>query len=132
MKALGGLLIALSLAGCANFQRPTCPIGQEQLRTAQLFLGSSAVSTASEAELRKFVDQEITPRFPGGLTVLDGGGQWQGPENKLIREAAKVVLIVLPPSGEAQTRIEAVRTAYKTRFKQDSVMLVTQAACVAF
>ena len=42
------------------------------------------------------------------------------------------MLIVLPAKGESAKRIEAVRNAYKTRFKQDAVLLITQAACVSF
>lgn len=130
----GALLLALAsgLAGCAStVEQAACPAGQERLRTAQLFLGGKAAGRPlQEAELGRFVDQEITTRFPDGVTVLDGGAQWRGPENALIREAQKVVLIVLPADG-APRRMDAVRAAYKTRFKQDSVVSVTQAACVA-
>jgi hypothetical protein len=138
MKALGATLLALALAGCATLRpepepAPSCPAGQEHLRTAQLFFGRNVGPTASvsEADFRKFMDEEVTPRFPDGLTVMDGGGQWRGAENQLIREASKVVLIVLPPRG-AGDRINAVRDAYKKRFRRDSVLLITQAACVSF
>lgn len=126
---------ALSLAACATAPPlPACPAGQQRLRTAQLFFGRNVGMQpgVSEAAFRDFVDAELTPRFPDGLTILDGGGQWRGPENKLIRESAKVVLIVLPQDGDAGRRVEAVRAAYKTRFHQDSVLLVTQASCVSF
>jgi len=132
----GALLLALApvlaLAGCASTaEQPACPAGQERLRTAQLFLGGKAIGrSVKEAEIARFVDEEVTPRFPDGVTVLDGGAQWRGPEDVLLREAQKVVLIVLPADG-APKRMEAVRAAYKTRFKQDSVVTVTQAACVA-
>ena len=134
MKAIGAMLIALALGGCANLQSLACPAGQTSLRTAQLFFGRSIGDTpaVSEAAFRAFVDQEISPRFPDGLTVLDGGGQWRGPENKLIREASKVVMIVLPKGRGATDRIEAVRDAYKAGFHQDSVLLVTETACVSF
>lgn len=135
MKRLGALVLALALGACAAVERPPlCPAGQEHLRTAQLFFGRNvgARPGVSEADFRKFVDEELTPRFPDGLTILDGGGQWRGAENQLIREAAKVVLIVLPRKGDAAQRIDAVRAAYKTRFVQDSVLLVTQASCVSF
>jgi hypothetical protein len=129
-------MAALSLAACATTrpEPPTCPEGQLRLRTAQLFFGRNVdgVPGVTEVAFGKFVDEELTPRFPDGLTVLDGGGQWRGPENKLIRESSKIVLIVLPPKGDVNKRIEAVRNAYKSRFKQDSVLLITQAACVSF
>ena len=100
---------------------------------AQLFFGRNVGDQpgVSNEAFRKFLDEEITPRFPDGLTVLDGGGQWQGPENKLIREASKVVLIVMPKKGD-RAKVDQVRDAYKRRFKQDSVLLVTQDTCVSF
>ena len=134
MRALGGILMGLALAGCASVEAPSCPKGQERLRTAQLFLGQNIGGKpgVSDADFRRFVDEELTPRFPDGLTVLNGGSQWQGSENQLIREASKVVVIVLPAKGDATGRIEAVRGAYKQRFRQDTVLLVTQASCVSF
>jgi hypothetical protein len=140
MRLLGASIVAaglVGLAGCATppvEPLPTCPAGQEAHRTAQLFFGRNLGDKpgVSEADFRKFMDEEVTPKFPDGLTVMDGGGQWRGDENKLIREASKVVLIVLPKGRDSSGRIEAVRSAYKTRFRQDSVLLITQASCVSF
>jgi hypothetical protein len=124
---------ALAVAACATSPPPACPAGQQRLRTAQLFLRQNpGPDQVSEAAFRQFVDEELTPRFPDGLTVLDGGGQWSGPENKLIRESAKVVLIVLPERGSPDRRIDAVRTAYRERFHQDLMMRITAPACVTF
>lgn len=126
--------LALAMAGCASVKHDACPKGQERLRTAQLFFGRNAGDKprVSETEFRRYVDEELTPRFPDGLTILDGGGQWKGEENKLIREASKVVLIVLTKGSDQQPRLDAARAAYKTRFNQDAVMLITQPACVSF
>lgn len=139
MRMLGARMASLGLvaglAGCATAPpAPVCPAGQEYLRTAQLFFGRNIGDRpgVSEAEFSRFLDEELTTRFPDGLTVLDGGGQWRGPENKLIREAAKIVLIVLPRNRDSAARIEAVRSAYKARFHQEAVLLVTQAACVSY
>lgn len=135
MKPLAVFALAgvLGLAGCATAPEQTCPVGQEPTRMAQLFFGrsSGATPSVSEDSFRKFVDEEITPRFPDGLTVLDGGGQWRGDENQLIREASKVVLIVLPKKGD-RAKLNQVREAYKKRFAQESVLLVTQQSCVSF
>ena len=135
MKALGALTLSFVLVGCATAPPPpACPAGQEYRHTAQLFFGRNVgdKTGVSEADFRRFVDEELTPRFPDGLTVLDGGGQWRGDENRLIREASKVVLIVLPKGREVPGRIDAARSAYKTRFHQDAVLLISQSACVSF
>ena len=139
MRRAGAPLLALALAaalgGCTTLTaQQACPKGQERLRTAQLFFGRAIGDDGkvSDAAFRRFVDEELTSRFPDGLTILDGGGQWKGAENKLIRESSKEVLIVLPKTGDAQARIEAVRAAYKARFAQESVLEVTAPACVSF
>jgi hypothetical protein len=139
MKAAGAIVAAgLLLAGCVSINggspAPSCPAGQDYVRTAQLFFGRNDGDEprVTEADFRRFVDEELTPRFPDGLTVLDGGGQWRGDANRLVRESSKVVLIVLPKGRDASARIEAARAAYKNRFHQESVMLLTQPSCVSF
>ncbi|MDB5475710.1 MAG: hypothetical protein JWP49_1221 [Phenylobacterium sp.] len=134
MIRAGALLLVLLLGSCATLPPKGCPAGQERLRTAQLFFGHTAADQprVTDRDFRRFVDEELTTRFPDGLTVLDGGGQWKGAENRRIREASKVVLIVLPKAGDPQDRLAAVKAAYKTRFKQDSELLVTPPACVSF
>ena len=133
MRAIGGILVALALAGCASMKQPACPAGQERLKTAQLFFGQQidGKPTVSDADFHRFVEDELTPRFPDGLTVLNADGQWRASGNPLVRDASKVVLIVLPARGDASSRIEAVQGAYKRRFRQDSVLVLTQATCVS-
>ncbi|TAJ70509.1 MAG: DUF3574 domain-containing protein [Phenylobacterium sp.] len=135
MRLAGALILALAptlilgLAGCMSAPKPQgCPAGQAQLRTAQLFLGVQA--PAGDRDLRRFVDQEVTPRFPDGVTVVDGGGQWKGSENRMIREASKMVLVVLPAGGDSHRKVEAVRTAYRSKFKREPVVILTPPACV--
>ncbi|WP_068878884.1 MULTISPECIES: DUF3574 domain-containing protein [unclassified Phenylobacterium] len=133
MKAAGALIVMLGLAGCASAARPlACPAGQAPLRTAQLFFGAKGPAPLDERALRRFVDQEVTPRFPDGVTVVDGGGQWKGSENRLIREASKVVLVVLPTTGDGGgAKVEAVRAAYRTKFKQEPVVVLPPPGCDA-
>lgn len=131
------VLATAGLGGCASLGLggPSCPAGQQPMRTAQLFFGQNIGGKpgVSDADFRKFVDDELTPRFPEGLTVLDGGGQWKGPDQKLIRESSKVVVLVLPRHSLTDGRkLNMVREAYKQRFHQDSVLLVTQRSCASF
>ncbi len=125
----------LALAGCATVQPPpACPAGQEAMRTAQLFFGRNIGDKpgVSEADFQAFVDSELTPRFPQGLTVLEGGGQWKGAENILIREASKVVVLIFPKGVGGMAKVREVRETYKRRFNQEAVLTITQDACVAF
>jgi len=121
----------LGLTACASAPAPACPAGQAQMRTAQIFLAAKAPAKVTDTDIRKFVDTEVTPRFPDGVSLVDGGAQWKGEDNRLIREAAKVVLIVLPARGDPAARVEAVRSAYRTRFKQDSVVVMPPPTCTA-
>ena len=132
MKRAGVLVVAISLAGCASAPaKLACPVGQTPLRTAQLFLAAKAPARLNDQDLRNFVVGEVTSRFPDGVTVVDGGGQWKGADNQMIRDAAKVVLIVLPARGDPMIKVEAVRTAYRARFNQESLVVMPPPACVA-
>lgn len=129
-----GVLAALTLAlsACVSHPTPSCGAGRQSVRTAQLFFGQAGAAGFTETGFRKFMDDELRPRFPDGLTVLEGGPKWPGPENQLFRDSAKVVVIVLPQKGDAGPRIAAVRAAYKARFRNDSVLNITQPACLDF
>ena len=79
-----------------------------------------------------FLASEVTPRFPDGLTVFDASGQWRDAEKKrIVREPSKIVRIITA-DADAQAKIDAVVEAYKKRFHQQSVGVVTRPACVSF
>jgi len=87
----------------------------------------------SEAQWTRFLDREITPRFPDGLTVLDAHGQWRDSErNRIVREPSKLVQIVLPGKAEDTDRLNEIAEAYKKQFRQQSVGIIVRGACVSF
>ena len=94
--------------------------------------GLKTGGTASEAAWRRFVAQEIAPRFPDGFTVLDGRGQWRDPQGRIVREPSKVLLVALPDEPERRARLGEVAAAYKRVFRQDSVLTLATPACVSF
>jgi|SRR5271170_3922138 len=87
----------------------------------------------SEAAWREFLDKEVTPRFPSGLSVMDVYGQWQGKnETAPERIRSKMLIIDYPGTTENDRRIEAIRAAWKQKTGDQSVMKVTQHADVSF
>lgn len=101
----------------------------EQFLRTELFFGASKPDglEISRHEFRRFLKDEVTPRFPDGLTVLTGTGQFRDLENdKIIREKSMVLILLYPLKGlkESSEKIEQIRKAYKERFKQQSVLRV--------
>jgi len=87
----------------------------------------------SEAQWRGFLDKEVTPRFPSGLSVADVYGQWQGTKDPApMRLRSKLLIIDYPDTLENRGKVEAIRAAWKQQTGQLSVLRVTQAADVSF
>lgn len=87
----------------------------------------------SERQWRDFLDKEVTPRFPDGLSVVDVYGQWQGKnENAPERLRSKLLIIDYLDNAENRAKIEAIRAAWKQRTGDQSVLKVTEPADVSF
>ena len=76
------LLLAGMASGCASLAPQACAPGQQAMLSAELLFGRKIGDRigVSEADFRRFVDQEVTPRFPDGLTILDATGQYRDNE----------------------------------------------------
>ncbi len=132
LAALGLTASAAILSGCASLGPATCPAGQSPGRTVELFFGRNIGDRVgvSEADFQRFVDEELTPRFPDGLTVLDAAGQWRGASGVIGREPSKLVILVLPGRAGDEGKLDAVRQAYRIRFAQEAVLQTVQPACL--
>jgi hypothetical protein len=128
-------IILLALASSAGAQLLDCRSGQRSTEVAQLLFGRNIGNRigVSESAWSRFVDREIVPRFPDGLTVFDATGRWQDrAANRVAREPSKIVEIALPGTPEDMVRLNEIVEAYKSRFKQQSVGLIVRPACVSF
>ncbi len=144
--AAASVFAVLALPACVSVEatreaaaRPgaVCAAGGQPMNRVELIFGLRRAQGiggegVTEAEWMDFLDKEVTPRFPDGLTAIDGYGQWTRPDGRLAKIASKVLLIWYAPSAQAEAKIEAVRKAFKTRFEQLSVMRVDGADCVSF
>jgi hypothetical protein len=107
----------------------------EVWRRTELYFGSAKPdgTAVTEAQFLQFVDEVITPRFPDGLTVLTGYGQFRNSAGVIVRERSQVVILLYPLAlRDANRRIEEIRAAYKQAFQQESVLRVESLATISF
>jgi uncharacterized protein DUF3574 len=65
----------------------------------------------------------VTPRFPDGLTVLDGRGQWRNDDGSLSKETSHELILLYPLNDRsASGKIEYIRKAYEKQYDQESVL----------
>jgi hypothetical protein len=150
-KQLMLLAACVALAGCTHAAAgpsagATAPVltgdpahpGQTQgWVDTKLYFGlgpaDDPVKGVSEAAWRGFLDKEVTPRFPDGLSVLDVYGQWQSKtETAPERIRTKLLVIDYADTAENRAKIEAIRVAWKRLTGDESVMRVTEPADVSF
>ncbi len=134
MMRLAGLL--LLLAGPALAETAACPFpGQSPMLVVQMFFGQSIRGTRliSHRAWERFVADTITPALPGGFTLYDAHGQWQDPLSHVIgREPATVLVAAAEDSPELRARIAGIDEAFRRRFDQRVVGIVSSPGCAAF
>ena len=127
MNRLVAAVILLALAACAA---PPC-----RTHTA-LFMGTAIGEkgdVVSEADWQRFVVEEVATRFPAGFSVVDATGQYRSPvTGNVVSEKTRIVTLVHADAPAIHQSINAIAEAYKTRFKQESVLRIDQCAAFAF
>jgi hypothetical protein len=138
MRMRGGrLALALALGACAPAVHANAParVGQQEAWIAdRLYLGRSMPGggMVSDEAWAAFLAEVVTPRFPGGLTVLRGDGQWRDARGVLVREPSFVLEIIHPAGAAADAALDEIAAEYRRRFRQESVMRVRAPADVRF
>lgn len=135
LLAAGGMLGALApkIHAAAVPNRPTAG-GAVWVRT-ELYFGTNRPNNqvVTDGEFRDFVEKEVTARFPDGLTLLDGYGQFRNSAGDIIREKSFVLILLYPPQErDANTRVQQIRESYKAAFQQESVLRVDGLSVVSF
>lgn len=75
-----------------------------------------------EGEWEDFLAKEVTPRFPGGFTVLGARGQWRGAGGNISREPSKLLVVIRDTGRDSGNKLEEIRKVYVKRFNQESVL----------
>lgn len=127
-------IVLASLASCSGAGDPPCPDQTERFVRYELLMGRSGPDgeVVDDAAWETFLADTVTPRFPDGLSVLDGRGQWRDSAGLVQRERSKLLLILAPPGDGPADLIGEISDGYKRRFGQESVLRVVSEACVSF
>ncbi|KLJ00175.1 DUF3574 domain-containing protein [Luteimonas sp. FCS-9] len=149
------ILVALSLGACASAPVPAgAPLqvataayqgdatrpadGRGWLRTELYFATGRWDADADEAAAAErrwldFLDREVSPRFPAGLSVVDVYGQWLPPGSDTpSRLRSKELVVLHADTPEAAASIEAIRLAWKRETGHLSVLRSQLHADVSF
>jgi len=102
-----------------------------QVRTTLYFGMARPKGSVSELEWQIFLRDEVTKRFPDGLTVWGAEGQWRTPAGSIDHEQAKVLLLVHTDTAAARQLVQGVIEAYRKAFEQESVLWESARVCVA-
>jgi hypothetical protein len=128
---VGALMLGLTSAGAADpaaSSHAGSP-GEPYKRTELYFGGNLQDGTPiTPAEFELFLDKEVTPAFPDGLTWLEAHGQWMGG-----KEDSYVLILLYPFTDRGANReIEEIRRDYKSQFDQQSVLRADSTDKVSF
>jgi hypothetical protein len=131
MGALGGWQPAFGYAApplCQDIQEAAPPFLGERFARTELCFGSEKPdgSEVTDEEFTGFLNEVITPRFPDGLTLLAGRGQFLNAQGKLVQERSWLLILLYPAAAhqDSSKKIEEIRQAYKQCFQQESVLRV--------
>jgi hypothetical protein len=127
------LLLVLTLAGLLGACADTFHQQKGSWIQDTLYFGlSRPAGTVTEAEWKNFVDTEVTPRFPDGLTQWQAQGQWRDAGQPLLHEDSRVLQIVHPAGLDSESKIQEIRSDYKKQFQQTSVLRVKSVVAADF
>jgi hypothetical protein len=113
------------------------PGAATEWRRSELYFGvgdrDDPSTRIDDARWQAFLDREVTPRFPDGLTVFDAYGQWlfrgQATPERL---DSKVLVILHPDAAEDRAKIDAIRSVWKAETGHQSVLWASQVSEVSF
>ena len=109
------------------------PASKPVART-ELFFGLRKANgtEVNKGEFQRFLDREVTPRFPDGFTVISGQGQFKDTRGAILQERSKMLILLYPIAVNHNQQIEQIRKAYITAFQQQSVLRADDLSCAAF
>jgi hypothetical protein len=130
---LAALDLIPSARGVRNNYKSNCSyVGTPYIRTTLYFGLAHTSGTVTDDEWGAFLREQVTPRFPTGLTFWTVSGQWRRSDGSIGHEQAKVLLLVHEETANNRSAVAAIIDRYKQTFQQESVLSETAPICAEF
>lgn len=103
------------------------------VRVELLFgLGRTGQPDVPAEDWLAFLAEEVTPRFPDGLTWAEARGQWRTSDGRIVAEPSRALWIWARRDASLDARVEALRSSWKSRHAQESVLRGDIGGCLSF
>jgi hypothetical protein len=132
-RPFAGALLIAALSGCVSTPDAGCAAGEQAAVSETIYFGMARPTggAVSQEEWATFLRDEVTPRFPAGLTVWPAAGQWRGNDGQVVREDSYVLNLIHPGDAVAERSVLAIVSRYKQQFAQEAVLRVRSGACTS-
>lgn len=100
----------------------------------ELYYGAGRLPAdpAREARWDDYINNVVTPRFPEGLTLLEGTGQWRVKEGQTPRRnRTRILILIHEDTPEKSKQVDEIRSLWIEISGHQSVLRVSQPAYVA-
>jgi hypothetical protein len=126
-------VFALTVGACSSTYIVRCKDGDHLAIHDSLYFGTAKPDgVVSSEDWARFLESEVTPRFPQGLTSSRTSGQWRGADGEIVREDSHVLQLLHPDDAATEKAIREVVDTYKTQFQQQAVLRIRSYACASF
>ena len=130
------LVVFLVLSSCTKGSLVNNHIGTQKPEWVleRLYFGREIPQggQVSEQAWCQFVDEVVTPRFPEGFTMWWAEGQWRDALGAIMRESTYVLELAHSEGKDQQIKLKEIIEAYKYRFRQESVLRITESVQIEF
>jgi len=115
-KAVLAVLLTVLASGAALWQTlgtaaPTSAPREHDMQRTELYFGA-----IDEAKWDEFLEQEVTPRFPDGLSWYDVHGQWRGPSGKPEKLPSRILLLIHADNPANSQALAEIGELFRQRY----------------
>jgi hypothetical protein len=103
------------LAGAAGLLQsvasPAKAAREHAMQRTELYFGA-----VEAGQWEQFLEQEVTPRFPDGLSWYDVNGQWRGPSGKPEKLPSRIMLLIHADNPSNRQALADIGEVFRKKF----------------